>query len=207
MLRPRNRGAGYDDSPNIAQVQFLPPPEEAKTGKPIPISLDTVLQLANDQNGQVRLLRMKVEDAQTDQHWANKHWMPDLSMGIGVYRHEGGIQDFQGNLVKSSYGSVLAGLEVTGTYDWKLLLLRRVEAERKVWQQKGELSKLNSETLLDATTTYVGMLTARTGVAVSLETEFRLKDLLDQSIASLSTMACVPKSRIEAELMAQTVSL
>jgi len=198
---------GSEEHSNIVQTQFLPPPEEAKTGKPIPISLDTVLQLANDQNGQVRLLRMKVEDAQTDQQWANKHWMPDLSFGIGVYRHEGGIQDFQGNLIRSSYGSALGGLELSGKYDWKELLVRRVEAERKVWQQKGELSKLNSETLLDAATTYVSMLSARTGVVISLETEVRLKDLLDQSVAlaKVDPGLRVEVTRIEAELMAQTV--
>ena len=196
-----------DDSLTIVQSQYLPPPEELKTGKPIPISLDTVLRLANDQNGQVRILRMKVEDAQTDQQWANKHWMPDLSVGIGVYRHEGGIQDFQGNLVRSSYGSALGGLEVSGKYDWKELLIRRVEAERRVWQQKGDLSKLNSETLLDASTTYVSLLSARSGVAISLETEIRLKDLLDQSIAlaKVEPGLRVEVTRIEAELMAQTV--
>lgn len=195
------------ESPNIVQAQFLPPPEELKTGKPIPISLDTVLQLASDQNGQVRLLRMKVEDALTDQQWANKHWMPDLSIGIGVYRHEGGIQDFQGNLVRSSYGSAMGGLELSGKYDWKDLLIRRVETERKVWQQRGDLSKLNSETLLDATTTYISFLAARAGAAVSLETEGRLKDLLDQSIAlaKVDPGLRVEVTRIEAELMAQTV--
>jgi outer membrane protein TolC len=209
-LRPAeviHRARASDHATDIAQVQYLPPPEEARTGKPIPISLDTVLQLANDQNGQVRILRMKVEDSQTDQQWANKHWLPDLSVGIGVYRHEGGIQDFQGNLLRSSYGSALAGLEVSGTYDWKVILLRRVEAERKVWQQRGELSKLNSETLLDAASTYISMLSARTGVVVSLETEAKLKNLLEQSIAlaKVDPGLRVEVTRIEAELMAQTV--
>src|SRR6478752_6370764 len=78
-----------------------------EAGKPIPICLDTVLRLAQDQNGQVRLARMRLDDAENDQVWANKHWLPDLSVGMGAARHEGGIQDFQGNLVKSSYGSAI----------------------------------------------------------------------------------------------------
>jgi outer membrane protein TolC len=191
----------------IVTVQFLPPPSDVQSGRPIPISLDTVLRLAQDQNGQVRLARMKLDEAQTDHHWANKHWMPDLSIGFGVYRHEGGIQDFQGNLIRSSYGSQLAGLELNGKYDWKELLVRRVDAERRVWQQRGELSKLTSENLLDASTTYVGLLAARSGVAISLETEIRLKDLLDQTkkLAEIDNGIRVEVSRIEAELMAQTV--
>src|SRR5207244_547869 len=112
---------------------------------------------------------------------ADKPWLPELSMGFAAYRHDGGIQDFQGELVRSHYGSMLAGLEVTGKYDWKEHLYRRVELERRVWQQKGELSKLTSENLLDASSTYIGLLAARSGVAVSIETEIRLKDLLEQA--------------------------
>ncbi|MSU78989.1 MAG: TolC family protein [Gemmataceae bacterium] len=176
-------------------------------GKPIPISLDTVLRSAQDNNGQIRLARMRLDDATYDQHWAAKHWLPDLSVGIGTYRHEGAIQDFQGNIVRSSYGSALAGLELTGKYDWKETLFRRVEAERRVWQQKGELSKLTSENLLDASTTYVALVAARTGAIISLETEVKLKDLLDQTIAlaQVDPGIRVEVSRIETELMAQTV--
>ena len=180
---------------------------EAKSPKAIPISLDTVLRLAQDQNGQVRLARLKLDDAASDQHWANKNWLPDLSLGLGTYRHDGGIQDFDGNLVRSHYSSTLAGLEISGKYDWKEQLFRRVEAERRVWQQKGELSKLTSENLLDAANTYVLLVAAQSGVAVSLETEIRLKELLDQAnrIAATEPGLQVEASRIETELMAQSV--
>ncbi len=179
----------------------------AHDGKPIPISLDTVFRSAQDNNGQIRLARMRLDDATYDQQWAAKHWIPDLSVGIGTFRHEGAIQDFNGNVVQSSYGSALGGLELTGKYDWKETLFRRVEAERRVWQQKGELSKLTSENLLDASTTYISLLAARTGAAISLETEVKLKDLLDQTIelAKIDNGIRVEVSRIETELMAQTV--
>lgn len=190
-----------------AQHQLPAITEVPPKAKPIPISLDTVLRMAQDQNGQVRLARMRLDDAANDQHWASKHWMPDLSVGLGTYRHEGGIQDFQGNLLRSSYGNAFAGLELTGKYDWKELLYRRVEAERRVWQQKGDLSKLTSENLLDASSTYTGLLAARSGVAVSIETEIRLRDLLEQSnkLAKIDPGMQVEVSRIETELMAQTV--
>jgi outer membrane protein TolC len=194
---------------HVHHVQAFPPPiaNAVQQGKPVPISLDTVLRLAQDQNGQVRLARMKLDDAATEHYWATRHWMPDLSVGIGAWRHDGGIQDFTGNLVNSHYGSALAGLELTGKYDWKEVLYRRVEAERRVWQQKGEVSKLTSENLLEATTTYVGMLAARSGVAVSVETETRLRDLLEQTtkLAKIDPGIQVEVSRIETELMAQTV--
>jgi len=201
------RAQQRDELPPVTQAQFLPPPEDIKTGTPIPISLDTVLQLAQDQNGQVRIARMRVEDALTDKEWASKHWIPDLFVGIGAYRHDGGIQDFQGNLLRSHYGNAFGGLELSGKYDWKQVLVRRVEAERRVWQQKGELSRLNNETLLDASTTYIGLLAARSGIAVSLETEMRLKDLLDHTdrLAMVDPGVRIEVSNVERELMAQTV--
>jgi outer membrane protein TolC len=199
---------GIETVSHQERPRFLTPVAgEAKSAQPIPISLDTVLRLAQDQNGQVRLARMRLDDAASDQQLANKPWLPDLSMGFAAYRHDGGIQDFQGNLVSSHYGSMLAGLEVTGKYDWKEHLYRRVESERRVWQQKGELSKLTSENLLDASSTYIGLLAARSGVAVSIETEIRLKDLLEQAkkLAQIDSGLQVEVSRIETELMAQTV--
>lgn len=195
----------YSHPHNFAAVPAVA--KAMETGRPIPISLDTVLRLAQDQNGQVRLARMKLEDAETDQEWASKHWLPDLSIGMGAARHEGGIQDFQGNLIRSSYGSAIAGLEFSGRYDWKEILYRKVEAERRVWQQRGELSKLTSENLLDASTTYVDLLAARTGVAISNETEAKLRDLLEQTkkLAAIDPGLNVEVSRIETELMAQNV--
>jgi outer membrane protein TolC len=179
----------------------------AGDGKPVPICLDTVLRLAQDKNGQVRLARMKVADAETDQDWANKRWLPDLSAGMAAYHHDGGIQDFQGNLIRSTYNSAIAGFEITGKYDPKELLFRRIEAERRVWTHKGELSKLTSENLLDASTTYIDLLSARTGIVVSMETEVRLNELLEQAkaLAKVDPGSNVEVSRIETELMAQTV--
>ncbi|MBI2807826.1 MAG: TolC family protein [Planctomycetes bacterium] len=199
-------------SPDVvhAHHQQDPAPQPVNAGKnkkPVPISLDAVLRLAQDQNGQVRIARIRLESISTDHYWASKPWMPDLSVGFSAYRHEGGIQDFQGNLVRSSYGAALAGMQLTGKYDWKEVLFRRLEVERRVWQQKGDLSKLTSENLLDATSTYMGLLAARSGIAVSIETEVRLRDLLEQSkrLAKIDSGLMVEVSRIEAELMAQSV--
>ena len=80
------------------------------------------------------------------------------SFGTAYYRwHEGGIQDFDGQFIHSSYGSLFAGLEMRGKLDLRETAYQRIDAERKVWQQKGELSKLTSETLLDAAGTYVDL--------------------------------------------------
>jgi outer membrane protein TolC len=184
-----------------------PAPASAEAAKPVPICLDVVFRMAEHQNGQVQVARLKVEEAFNDQELARKHWLPDLSVGMSTWRHEGGIQDFYGNLVKSSYGGDFAGLELSGKYDWKETLFRRVEAERRYWQQQGELSKLTNENLLDASSTYIDLLASRTGIAISLETEVRLNNLLRQAeaMAKIDPGLNVEVSRINSELAAQNV--
>src|SRR5206468_11640310 len=123
--------------------------------RPLPISLDTVLRLAEEQNGQIALARERVREATAEKHL--KQWLPDLYVGTAYYRHEGGIQNEDGTLTRSSFGAMFGGMEVRGRFDLREAVFQRVDAERKVWQQKGELSKLSSENLLDAANTYVDL--------------------------------------------------
>ena len=173
--------------------------------RPMPICLDTVLRLAQDQNGQVQIARAKLQEAFIDRELAERRWLPDLAVGTSYYRHEGGIQDFQGRLIHSSFGSVLAGVELSGRLDPRDAIFRRVEAERKVWQQKGDLSRLTSENLLDAASTYVDLLAAQAGAAVSADTEGRIADLLKTAtgLARVDPGLQVEVTRVEAELAAQ----
>ena len=55
------------------------------------------------------IARQRLEEALAQSDLAKKKWIPDLTVGTAYYRHEGGIQDFTGELVRSSYGSLFAG--------------------------------------------------------------------------------------------------
>jgi outer membrane protein TolC len=171
----------------------------------LPINLDTVFRLACDQNGQILLAREKLQEAFANRDLADKAWLPDLFVGLGYYRHEGGIQDFQGNLLHSSFGSMFAGLEVHGRLDLREAVFLRIDAERKIWQQRGELSRLTSEQLLDAATTYIDLLAAKEGEAVSRDTENRLRKVLEkaENLAKTEGATQVEVPRIRAQLLGQ----
>jgi outer membrane protein TolC len=177
------------ESPALAQVattraappevvEAAPPPAETKV---LPIGLDTVLRLAEGQNGQVELAREKVREAYADQDLAKSAWLPAINVGTAYYRHEGGIQNEDGTLTHSSFGGMLAGVEVLGRLDLREAVFAQVKAESKVWQQKGELSRVTSETLLDAATTYIDLMTARTGEAIVRRTLRDEEDVLQQA--------------------------
>lgn len=155
-----------------------PPFGPRDQGKALPISLDTVFRLAQDQNGKVNIAREQLNEAFAGKDLADKSWIPDLFVGTTYYRHEGGIQDFQGFLVHSSYGSFLVGPTIQGTLDLRDFAYKKIDAERKIWQRRGEISRLTTENLLDAASTYIDLLAAREGEIVSLNLEQEMQRLL-----------------------------
>ncbi len=202
---------GQEVIETLPPLRVLAPPVEnepkAALPKVLPITLDAVLRMAKDQNGQVRIARSRLDEAAIKSVIANQRWLPNITVGPSFYRHEGGIQDFQGNLVQSSYGSLFGGVEVRGKFDWKELTFRKVESERQLIQRRGELVQLTSEQLLDAAGAYIDLLTAQTAVALSTASAKQLADVADQArkLADVDAGLRVEVVRIESELGAQRV--
>jgi outer membrane protein TolC len=173
--------------------------------KTLPISLDTVLRLAQDQNGQINLAREKLQEAFANRDVAGKRWLPDVYVGSAYWRHEGGIQNEDGTLTNSSFGGAFAGTEIYARINVRDLAFQKIDAERKIWQQKGELSQFTSENLLDAATTYIDLLAARSGEAVAVAIQGNLEELLGRArkLANIDPGAEVEVERIESELASQ----
>ncbi len=182
-----------------------PPVPAART---LPLNLDTVLRLAQDQNGQVAVARAKLDEAFAQRDVAALAWLPDLWVGTAFYRHEGGIQDQDGRFIHSSFGALFTGAELHGRFDLREATFQKIDAERKVWQQRGELSRLTSENLLDAANTYVDLLAALSGAAILAERDRNLEDLLKkaESLAKADPGAEVEAARLRAELHGQRLA-
>lgn len=204
------------------EIEFAPQPSAKPSQQPalqampmaqpeiraLPITLDTVFRLAQDQNGRVLMAREKVQEAFAARDLAEKRWLPDLLVGPAFYRHEGGIQDFNGNLIVSSFGSLFAGTEMRGQMDLREYTYKKIQAERQVWESMGELSRLSSEKLLEASTTYVDMLAALSGEIVAAELQEKMNKLLEQvkNLAHVDKGAQVEVSKVEAAIDAHRQS-
>jgi outer membrane protein TolC len=183
------RGQAPDSQP-AAQVQGAQLPAAAtQASAPLPISLDTVLRLAEQQNGQVALAREKVNEAFAEKDLANDAWLPHVFAGVGYFRHEGGIQNEDGTLTHSSFGTLFPGIDIDARFDLKSATFARINAQRQVWQQQGELSRITSETVLQAATTYIDLLAARTGEALARQLVADEGDLLDRAQKLAGTQA------------------
>lgn len=171
----------------------------------VPVGLDTVFRLAEDQNAQVGIARQRVQEALAEKAVAKYKWLPDLYVGTAFYRHEGGIQNEDGTLTHSSTGALFAGMEIDGVFDVREVAYQQVTAQRRVWQQRGELSRITSETLLDAANAYIDLLAVRSGEIIARDLEVKLRELRDraQRLAQTEPAARVQVARIQAELEGQ----
>jgi outer membrane protein TolC len=137
----------------------------------LPISLDMVLRMACDQNTQIGLAREKLTEAGAEKDVADLAWLPSVYVGAEYWRHDGGIVNEDGTLTHSSFNTLYGAAGVHVSLDAKEAAYQKVNASRQIWQRKGELSKITSETLLEAATTYIDLLLARTSEAIAQELE------------------------------------
>ena len=152
--------------PPIAAVPSAPVAAAAPI-KVLSVTLDAVLQLAECQNQSLAIAREKVNQAYAEHELAAKSWLPDVSVGTGYYRHEGGIQLQEGPLIKSSTGAAIAGMDAAIKIDPRSVAFAKIDAARRVKQSQGEYKKLSTDVLLDAAGTYIDLLAAQSGLALA----------------------------------------
>ena len=75
----------------------------------VPIDFATALALAAGDNPQVEFARQRINEAFAQWRTAEVMWVPSLRGGMNYNKHEGTIQDVEGNIIETSRGSVYTG--------------------------------------------------------------------------------------------------
>lgn len=153
------------------------PAQTAAKSDILPIDLSTVFRLAEEQNPQVAQARERLHQSQLETATGLAAFLPKITAGTAYYRHEGGIQNPDGTFVRSSFGAFYPGVDLRTELNMSDQVFQRVNAERKQWQQKGDISKVTSDVLLEAAVTYLDLLTARRAAAVAQELELKVEAL------------------------------
>ncbi|MGD9857675.1 MAG: TolC family protein [Planctomycetaceae bacterium] len=76
----------------------------------VPIDLGWALQLTSGQNPEVNFARQRINEAYAQLTAAEVLWVPSLRAGANYNKHDGVIQDVQGNIIRNSRSSVYSGL-------------------------------------------------------------------------------------------------
>src|SRR6266404_2800484 len=133
---PASPGPAADSSFNV-RLSPEPVAHDANHRQALTVSLDAVMQLADEKNPQIAVARAKVASAFAEKELATKNWIPDIYIGVGYWRHEGGIQLQQGPLITSSTGAFEAGPQINATYNPRDRAYKQLMAARQVWQSHG----------------------------------------------------------------------
>ena len=173
--------------------------QKTDNSKLVPVTLDSIFRLAESQNARIGQARARVAEASAVNSLAAKNWVPNLYVGTSYYRHEGGIANEDGTLTRSSFSTLFGGIEVTSKLDFRELTYQRIVAERSFWQDRAELSQVTSETLVDASSTYVDMLAARTSELIARDIQVDLQNLLTRTekLVELEPAARVVSARVK----------
>jgi outer membrane protein TolC len=155
---------------------------QAASPQIVPVGLDTVFRLAETQNPQIAQAREKVHESCLDAEVkAKQAHLPTVSAGLAYYRHEGGIQNEDGTLTHSSFGALFPGVEIRSALDLREAAFARTNGIRQQVVSRAELTKITSEILLDAASTYVDLLAARKAEVVVRESERFQREMLERA--------------------------
>ena len=106
----------FSESDATSQVEPAQFPQPASplvihgaSAEDYPIDLANALRLGGASNLEVRLARSRVAEAQARYLAAQALWLPSLRFGVGYNKHDGRLQETEGNILEVSRSSLFYG--------------------------------------------------------------------------------------------------
>jgi hypothetical protein len=145
-----------------------------------PVTLSSILHMAEAQNTQIALARLRVDEAVAAECNANSCQLSQL-----LTRHCASTGDESVNIGSGRYA-----------------------AAARTWQRRAELARTTNEVLLDAGNTYIDLLTARHGEAIGHELEKYQESLLHRAedLAKTDRSATVLVESLRAEMAGRSAA-
>lgn len=119
LVGPRGSAQGQEEAPlppPRAESPQLPPLSAppvisfpTASGKPFPINLPTAMKLGNVRNLDIQLASQQLQAAAAQLQAARVLWVPSLIFGTDYYRHDGQIQNIEGNVFGVSRQGFMVG--------------------------------------------------------------------------------------------------
>ncbi len=155
-----------------APTPVVPPvelPPLADGQKPYPINLPTAMQLAHARAIDIALAseRIRIAAAQLDR--AKVLWLPTLLLGADYYRHDGQIQDIQGNVFGTSRTSMMVGGAPYMVFALADALFAPLAARQVSQARQASLQAATNDTLLVVAETYFNVQQARGELAGAVD--------------------------------------
>lgn len=147
-------------------------------GKPYPINLPTAMKLGNVRNLDIQLASRQLQTAAALLQAAKVLWVPNLIFGTDYYRHDGQIQDIQGNV----FGTSKQGFQVGGApylvVGFADAIFQPLAARQTVRARQAQIQAAANDTLWALTQAYFNLQQARGELAGYRDAVRYAEDLL-----------------------------
>jgi outer membrane protein TolC len=189
-------GPSSTPAPTLPRV-----PAAAGQGKPLPISLPAALALAGASPLDIQIANERLEAAAAALDRADVLWLPNISLGVDYFRHDGRIQDVAGTVFTTSRSSVLLGAGPNAVVPVTEAIYAPLVARQVVEARRADVQTARNDTTLQVAEAYFNVQQARGEVAGSIEALRRAEELvnLTQKVApELAPSVEVNRARAEA---------
>lgn len=188
----------------IVPVQFVPPaPDEdavraatpaAPAAEPpvYPLDLSSALAMTGGRNPQIAFAQARIRESLAQLQAAEVLWLPTIRAGANFNKHEGKIQDVQGNVFNTSRTGTYGGLGARGigqgspTFPGIIMQFDTADAiyepriATRVAQAREQSARATlNDQLLDTALAYLDLLEALQRRAIATETVRNAEDLAD----------------------------
>ena len=200
-----------EQAPSPQQLTNPPPaapvpstfPLAAAGDKPFPINLPSALQLANARSLDITVASQRIQVAAAQLERANVLWLPTLQFGTDYYRHDGRIQDVQGNLFDTNKSTFLIGGAPIAIFAVSDAIFAPLAARQVVRAQQAGLQAATNDTTLAVAESYFNVQQARGQLMGAMDAVSHAEDLLKRTerlkaeveVRRSKWCGCVPSCR------------
>jgi len=144
------------------------------------IDLPTVLRLAGAQNLDIQIAQQRLAEAEAASLSAKEAFLPALSLGSSYRRHDGRLQNTEGDILDVDKQSYTAGGALTAQVDLGEAVYRALQAHRLTTAAAYALDAQRDETVLSAALGYFDLARSRAHGSVAAEALRLARDYEDQ---------------------------
>jgi outer membrane protein TolC len=150
--------------------------------RPLPITLPAALQLANVQAVDVATASGRIQAAEAVLEQAQVLWLPTITLGGDYNRHDGRVQDIQGQVFTNSRSSGMIGLGTgigpAAVLDVGNAVFAPLAARQQLRGRQADFQATSNDTLVAVTDAYFSVQQARGELAGAAEATTRTRELL-----------------------------
>jgi outer membrane protein TolC len=145
----------------------------------MPIDLATALRLAGANNLQIQFAQQRLAEAFARLDGAEVLWLPSISAGPNYSKHDGRLQDVEGNVIEVSRNSAFIGGGPTMSFHLADALFEPLAACQVVRAEQAAVARTTNDTLFAVAVAYLDLVQAESQRVISEQDVANARQLVE----------------------------